>query len=79
MPDLSDLKRDPILDVLMVGASVTKTAKFLDLARSIVSKVMTEFEKEKISSLRQNLKKGKAICYQKQFYFKQSCFHKYSV
>ena len=50
MADLSGFKRGQIIGARRTGSSVTKTA---GAARSTVSKVMTEFEKEwKTSSLK---------------------------
>ena len=55
MADLSDFKRGQIVCACMAGASVTKTTELFGVARSIVSKVKTAFEKEvKTSSLKQN-------------------------
>ena len=55
MADLSDFKRCQIVGVRADGTCVTKTAKLFGVARSIISKVMSAFEKEgKTSSLKQN-------------------------
>ena len=45
MADLTDFKRSHIIGAGMVGVSVTKTAELFGVASSIVSKVMTVFEK----------------------------------
>ena len=46
MTDLPDVKRGQIIGVCMADASGTKTAELFDIAKSTVSKVMTNFEKE---------------------------------
>ena len=54
MADLSDFKRRLIVGTCMDGASVAKTAELFVGAKSTVSKLITEFEKEgKTSSLKQ--------------------------
>ena len=53
MADLSDFKRGQIVGARMAGASETKTAELFGVARSILSKIITAFEKEgKTSSLK---------------------------
>ena len=55
MAVLSDFKRGQIVGARMAGARVTKIAELFSVARSIVSKIMTTYEKEgKTSSLKQN-------------------------
>ena len=55
MADLSDFKRDQTYGARMVGASETKNAELLSVARRTVLKVITAFEKKrKTSSLKPN-------------------------
>ncbi len=55
MADLSDFKRGQIVGAQVAGAGITKTAELFGVARSIVLKVLTAFEKDgKTSSLKQN-------------------------
>ena len=58
MADLSDFKRSQIVGAHMEGPSVTKSTESFHVARSGVSKEMTEFEKErKTYPLKQNSEK----------------------
>ena len=54
MTDLSDFKRCQTVVACMACTCVTKNTELFSVARSTVSKVMTAFEKEKTSSLKQN-------------------------
>ena len=55
MAALSDFKRGQIVGACMAGTSVIKTSELSSVAKCIVLKVMTAFEKEgKTSSLKQN-------------------------
>ena len=46
MAALSDFKRCEIIGARLAGAGVRETAELFGVARSIVSKIMTAFEKE---------------------------------
>ena len=50
MADLSDVKRDQIVDARMEGASIIKTVQMFSILRCTVSKVMIAFDKEKKTS-----------------------------
>ena len=62
MADLSNFKRGEFIDARMTGTSVRKTAEIFGVAKNIVWKAMTAFEKEgKTFSLKQNWKKTKVV------------------
>ena len=55
MADLPNFKRGQIVSARKAGARVTKTTELFGVARSTISKVMTECDKEgKTFSLKQN-------------------------
>ena len=45
MRDLTEFDKGKIVEALMSGASVTKTAELLGFSRSSLSSTMTEFKK----------------------------------
>ena len=50
MRDLTDFEKGQIVGAPMAGASITKAAELLSFSRAIISRTMSEFEKQSKTS-----------------------------